>query len=212
MPRDAWNASRHAPGSANREAAATRHLQLRGGESVSGQEYLPQYNRRFARPPAQPEDYHGRKPSTRELREIFRLETMRSISNDWVIRHAGRWLQLNRASDTTDRPRARRWSVSTTTDEWKCTTGTSASGFVNCRSRCAPRPSRCRRREKSRCGKKPNSTIPGAWVIRTCGHGLGLRRYRPRPLFCALFHFALTAALRSRAQNNGMTFTKKGYF
>jgi len=58
------------------------------------QEYLPQHNHSFARPPAQPQDYHGRKPSARELREIFRLETMRSISNDWVIRHAGRWLQL----------------------------------------------------------------------------------------------------------------------
>src|SRR5262249_3896776 len=30
----------------------------------------------------------------RELREIFRLETERTISNDWVIRHKGRYLQL----------------------------------------------------------------------------------------------------------------------
>ncbi len=59
------------------------------------QEYLPQHNRRFARLPAQPQDYHGRKPNAGELRQIFRLETMRSISNDWVIRHAGRWLQLH---------------------------------------------------------------------------------------------------------------------
>jgi len=62
------------------------------------QEYLPQHNRRFARPPAQPQDYHGCRPSARELREIFRLETMRSISHDWVIRHAGRWLQLHPAA------------------------------------------------------------------------------------------------------------------
>ena len=61
-------------------------------------QYLPQHNRRFARPSAQPEDYHGRKPSRRELREIFRLESERSISNDWVIRHAGRWLQLQPGS------------------------------------------------------------------------------------------------------------------
>jgi transposase len=59
------------------------------------QEYLPQHNRRFARPPAQAEDYHGRKPSRRELRAIFRLENMRSISNDWVVRYEGRWLQLH---------------------------------------------------------------------------------------------------------------------
>jgi hypothetical protein len=59
------------------------------------QEYLPQHNRRFARPPEQSEDYHGRIPSRRELREIVRLESTRSISNDWVIRHQGRWLQLH---------------------------------------------------------------------------------------------------------------------
>ena len=57
-------------------------------------EYLPEHNRRFARAAAKPEDYHGRKPTARELRHIFRLETQRSISNDWVIRHEGRCLQL----------------------------------------------------------------------------------------------------------------------
>ena len=59
------------------------------------QEYLPDHNRRFARCAAKPEDYHGRKPTRRELRKIFRLETERSISNDWVVRHDSRWLQLH---------------------------------------------------------------------------------------------------------------------
>jgi len=58
------------------------------------QAYLPEHNRRFARPAAKPEDYHGRKLPARELRQIFRLETERTISNDWVIRHDGRYLQL----------------------------------------------------------------------------------------------------------------------
>jgi transposase len=56
--------------------------------------YLREHNRRFAREAAKPEDYHRRKPTPRELREIFRLETERGISNDWVIRHEGRALQL----------------------------------------------------------------------------------------------------------------------
>jgi PAS domain-containing protein len=60
-------------------------------------EYLPQHNRRFARVPAKPEDYHGRKPTARELGQIFRLETERRISNDWVLRHEGRYLQLQPA-------------------------------------------------------------------------------------------------------------------
>ena len=58
------------------------------------QEYLPQHNRRFARVATQPEDYHRRRPSARELHQIFRLETERTIGNDWVIRHGGRYLQL----------------------------------------------------------------------------------------------------------------------
>jgi hypothetical protein len=62
------------------------------------QEYLAQHNQRFARPPAQPEDYHGRTPSRGELRETFRLESTRSISNDWVVRYEGRWLQLHPGS------------------------------------------------------------------------------------------------------------------
>jgi hypothetical protein len=57
-------------------------------------EYLREHNRRFTRPAAKPEDYHGRKPTARELRQIFRIETERTISNDWVIRHEGRSLQL----------------------------------------------------------------------------------------------------------------------
>jgi transposase len=69
----------------DRYAAANQYLE---------KEYLPEHNRRFARPAAKPEDYHGRKPTARELRQIFRLETERTISNDWVIRHNGRNLQL----------------------------------------------------------------------------------------------------------------------
>jgi transposase-like protein len=58
------------------------------------QEYLPAHNRRFPQAAAEPEDYHRRRPSARELRQIFRLETERTVGNDWVIRHGGRYLQL----------------------------------------------------------------------------------------------------------------------
>src|SRR5215831_12916468 len=60
-------------------------------------EYLPEHNRRFARKAAKAANYHGRKPTARELRAIFRLETERRISNDWVIRHEGRYFQLQPA-------------------------------------------------------------------------------------------------------------------
>ncbi len=64
-------------------------------------EYLPEHNQRFARAAAQPEDYHRKAPSPAELREIFRLETERWISNDWVVQYQGRSLQL--------KPRSRRY-------------------------------------------------------------------------------------------------------
>ena len=57
-------------------------------------EYLPEHNRRFAHAPASPEDYHRQAPRRAELRQIFCLETQRRISNDWVVRYEGRFLQL----------------------------------------------------------------------------------------------------------------------
>jgi hypothetical protein len=57
-------------------------------------EYLPEHNRRFAHLPAAPEDYHRQAPRRAELGQIFRLETKRTISNDWVVRYESRFLQL----------------------------------------------------------------------------------------------------------------------
>lgn len=56
--------------------------------------YLPALNRRFAKKPAQPQDYHRPCPSRAELDDAFRLETERWVSNDWVVRHHNRYLQL----------------------------------------------------------------------------------------------------------------------
>ncbi len=57
-------------------------------------EYLPDYNQRFARPAMRPEDYHRRRPCATDLDKIFRLETERVISDDWVVRYHGRLFQL----------------------------------------------------------------------------------------------------------------------
>ena len=56
--------------------------------------YLPEHNRRFARVPAQPQDYHRRAPSAAELDKIFRLESARTIGHDWVVRYNNRYFQL----------------------------------------------------------------------------------------------------------------------
>jgi hypothetical protein len=59
---------------------------------------LPDHNRRFRRQPTSPEDYHRQAPGLRELDAIFRLEAERTISNDWVVRYQGRFLQIERES------------------------------------------------------------------------------------------------------------------
>lgn len=58
------------------------------------EEYLLDLNTRFARVPGDPRNYHRATPSPEVLDAVFRLETKRSISNDWVVRYHGRHLQL----------------------------------------------------------------------------------------------------------------------
>jgi hypothetical protein len=57
-------------------------------------EYLAEHNRRFARAATRPEDYHRRAPRAAELDRIFRLESERTISEDWVVRDESRFFQV----------------------------------------------------------------------------------------------------------------------
>jgi hypothetical protein len=61
-------------------------------------EYLPEYNRRFTRAAARPENYHRHAPRRTELDRIFRLEIERTIGNDWVVRNNNRYFQLRGGS------------------------------------------------------------------------------------------------------------------
>ena len=70
-------------------AAANRYLE---------EQYLDEHNRRFARPAASEVDYHRRRPTARQLDEIFWLEEERVVSEDWVVRYKNRALQLERQS------------------------------------------------------------------------------------------------------------------
>ena len=49
-------------------------------------------------PAARPGDYHRRAPGATELDKIFRLESVRTISEDWVVRYDNRFFQLERQS------------------------------------------------------------------------------------------------------------------
>ena len=78
-----------------------RRKQIHRLEEVNGyleEKYCPEHNARFAVEAAAPEDYHLPSPGARRLREVFRLETERVVSNDWVVRHENRWYQVERQS------------------------------------------------------------------------------------------------------------------
>ena len=57
-------------------------------------DYLAEHNRRFARAAAKAEDYHRRAPQAGALDRIFRLESERTVSPDWVVRYDNRFFQL----------------------------------------------------------------------------------------------------------------------
>jgi len=74
-----------------------RRKDIRSHEAVNvylEREYLPEHNRRFTRVAAKPVNYHRRAPRAAELERIFRLESERIISQDWVVRYDNRFFQL----------------------------------------------------------------------------------------------------------------------
>ena len=62
------------------------------------EQYLAEHNRRYARPAASPLDYHRRRPTARQLDEVFWLQEERVVSADWVVSYKTRLLQLERQS------------------------------------------------------------------------------------------------------------------
>jgi transposase len=61
-------------------------------------EYLAEHNQRFAVAAREPGDYHRAQPRKTELDEAFRLETERTIGQDWVVRHQNQFFQVQRES------------------------------------------------------------------------------------------------------------------
>src|SRR5438445_2235826 len=60
--------------------------------------YLAEHNRRYAHAAVASADYHRRRPTARQLDEVFWLEEERVVSEDWVVRYHNRLLQLERKS------------------------------------------------------------------------------------------------------------------
>ena len=71
---------------------------LEGADGYLQEEYCGQHNARFAVRAAAPEDFHLPSPGKKKLEEVFRLERVRVLSNDWVVRDENRFYQVGRQS------------------------------------------------------------------------------------------------------------------
>jgi hypothetical protein len=60
--------------------------------------YWPDHNQRFACAAASPDDFHVARARGLQLDSVFRVEEVRIVSNDWVVRYHNRLLQLERRS------------------------------------------------------------------------------------------------------------------
>ena len=78
-----------------RRKKTTTHAQV---NAYLEQEYCDDHNRRFAVDAVSATDYHLPKPSASKQHEIFRLETERTLGNDWVVRHENRFYQVEAQS------------------------------------------------------------------------------------------------------------------
>ena len=77
---------------------------LEAANAFLAAQYWSDHNARFARAPASPDDFHVAIPRGVRLDAVFRLEDKRIVSNDWVVRYANRYFQIERQSQ---RPPAR---------------------------------------------------------------------------------------------------------
>lgn len=82
-----------------------KELRLRGlGDRDAGNAYLPEFltdfNRRFARPPAHPVDAHRPLLATHSLARIFTLQTPRTVSQNLTVQHDKRVYQLSQPKGT----------------------------------------------------------------------------------------------------------------
>ena len=102
-------------------------------------DYLPEHNRRFARAAASPEDYHRRAPRAAELDQVFRLESERTISEDWWCATTTDFFSSSRRVAITRQLRGKYWCA-------KGGTATSPSSI-----------------EAARCGEGDSGTPQAEW-------------------------------------------------
>jgi len=83
-----------------------KELRLAGIATVEAanafvEQYLPQYNRRFAVPAAQAADLHRPLPAGLKLERVLCVKTRRALRRDWTVAHDGQLYQVETAVQAT---------------------------------------------------------------------------------------------------------------
>jgi transposase len=88
-----------------------KELHLRGistideANEVLQNGFVTTLNQKFARPSRSKLDFHRKAPAKRELREVFCIENIRVVANDWVVRCENRFYQIVKRNNPLPRPR-----------------------------------------------------------------------------------------------------------
>lgn len=86
-----------------KELSLRRVTTIDGANTVLANGFVDSLNEKFARLPANPEDFHRRVPKGLDLADVFCHEALRTVQNDWVVRHENIHYQI--AQDNKPRPR-----------------------------------------------------------------------------------------------------------
>jgi transposase len=88
-------------------------LRLRGIECIDEtnrllrEEFDDCLNRKFARTPRSPRDFHRALPKGTDLRDVFCYEETRVLGNDWTIRYNNQFFQILKLNNPLPKPKAR---------------------------------------------------------------------------------------------------------
>ena len=69
--------------------------------------FTEKLNRKFAHPPLEAEDFHVALQDKQKLEDILCFEDLRSVGQDWVVRHENHFYQLLRGSGALPRAKSK---------------------------------------------------------------------------------------------------------
>ncbi len=90
-----------------------KELRLRGAKTIAEANmileggFTEKLNRKFAHPPLSPEDFHVPLQAQQDLQDVFCFEELRTVGQDWIVRHDNRFYQLLRGKEALPRPKSK---------------------------------------------------------------------------------------------------------